>query len=73
MTAISPRPRSTIRCLERWAVGLAMGFIAFFVEKAVLRAIRKGSVEPRPSEATPIHAVGSDVGPVDERDESVTD
>lgn len=41
-------------------MGLAMGFLAFFVEKAVLRAIRKGTVEPKPSESTPIRAVGSE-------------
>ncbi len=46
-------------------VGLAMGFIAFFVEKAVLRAIRKGTVEPKPPEPTPIRAIGSDAEPVE--------
>ncbi|MFB3738936.1 MAG: hypothetical protein ACE14W_08215 [Candidatus Velamenicoccus archaeovorus] len=61
----SSRPRSTFRRLERWAVGLGMGFLAFFVEKAVQRAIRTGSVEPRPIEATPIRAVGTEAGPVE--------
>ncbi|GEM_PF-3580392 len=65
MSATPPRARSLFRRVERWAVGLAMGFLAFFVEKAVLRAIRKGTVEPKPSEPTPIRAVGSDAEPVE--------
>lgn len=35
--------------MERWAVGLAMGVIAFVLEKAVMRSVKKGggtSVEP---------------------------
>ncbi|HEX9122426.1 MAG TPA: hypothetical protein VF984_03575 [Actinomycetota bacterium] len=60
MTTPTPHPRSLFRRVERWAMGLAMGFLAFFVEKAVLRAIRKGTVEPKPSESTPIRAVGSE-------------
>jgi hypothetical protein len=46
-------------------MGVAMGFLAFFVEKAVLRAIRKGSVEPKPTEATPIRTVGAEAEPVE--------
>jgi hypothetical protein len=51
--------------MERRLVGFAMGFIAFFVEKAVLRAIRKGTVEPKPVATTPIRAVGAEAEPVE--------
>lgn len=61
----APRPRSLFRRMERRLVGFAMGFIAFFVEKAVLRAIRKGTVEPKPVATTPIRAVGAEAEPVE--------
>jgi len=39
-----------LRRLERWMVGLAMGIIAFVLEKAVMRSVKKGGgdvpVEP---------------------------
>ena len=44
-----------LRRLERWAVGLAMGVIAFVLEKAVMRSVKKGggtSVEPAPTMIT---------------------
>jgi hypothetical protein len=65
VTSTKPRPRSIFRRFERWAMGIAMGFLAFFVEKAVLRAIRKGTLEPKPMEPTPIRAVGSEAKPVE--------
>jgi hypothetical protein len=34
-------------------VGVAMGVMAFILEKAVLRSIRKGEVEPKPAPAPP--------------------
>lgn len=44
------RPRSFWRRTERWMVGLAMGVMAFVLEKAILRAIKKGEVEPPPED-----------------------
>ncbi len=44
-----------LRRVERWAVGLAMGGVAFVLEKAVMRSVRKGggaSVEPEPTTIT---------------------
>lgn len=38
----TPRPRGVFRRIERWLVGLVMAVIAFVLEKAVLRSIRKG-------------------------------
>jgi len=48
MTVERRKPRSTMRRIERWMVGVAMGVMAFILEKAVLRSIRKGEVEPKP-------------------------
>jgi hypothetical protein len=44
-----------LRRVERWMVGLAMGVIAFVLEKAVMRSVRKGggvTVEPEPTTIT---------------------
>jgi hypothetical protein len=44
-----------LRRVERWAVGLAMGVIAFVLEKAVMRSVKKGggaTVEPSPTTIT---------------------
>ena len=40
--------RSPVRRLERWIVGVAMGVMAFVLERAVLRSIRRGTTQPRP-------------------------
>jgi hypothetical protein len=54
----SKKPKG-LRRLERWAVGLAMGVIAFVLEKAVMRSVKKGGgeavAEPTP---TTIHLEG---------------
>ena len=44
-----------LRRAERWAVGLAMGVIAFVLEKAVMRSVKKGhvtAIEPAPTTIT---------------------
>jgi hypothetical protein len=41
------KKRSVFRRVERWMVGLAMGVMAYVLEKAVLRSIRKGRTEPK--------------------------
>ena len=46
--ARSKKPKG-LRRVERWVVGLAMGVIAFVLEKAVMRSVKKGggaAVEP---------------------------
>lgn len=45
--------RSIWRRAERWMVGVAMGVMAFVLEKAVLRSIRKGEVEAKPVALSP--------------------
>jgi hypothetical protein len=42
------KKRSIFRRVERWAVGVAMGVMAYILEKAVLRSVRKGNVDAKP-------------------------
>jgi len=52
--ARSKKPKG-LRRVERWFVGLAMGVIAFVLEKAVMRSVKKGggtSAEPAPTAIT---------------------
>jgi hypothetical protein len=42
-SARTKKPKG-LRRVERWAVGLAMGVIAFVLEKAVMRSVKKGHV-----------------------------
>jgi hypothetical protein len=66
MTASRPRlqDRPTpkgLRRVERWLVGLVMGVLAYVIEKAVLRSIRKGTTKPKPQEATAISGTGAEI------------
>jgi hypothetical protein len=36
------RRRNPLRRLERWVVGLGMAVIAFILERAVMRSVRRG-------------------------------
>jgi hypothetical protein len=54
-------PVKGIRRVERWLVGLVMTILAFVIEKAVLRSIRKGRTKPKPQEPTPLTATGSEI------------
>jgi hypothetical protein len=49
MTIERRRPKKWYRRLERWMVGIAMGIMAFVLEKAVMHAVKKGEV-PKPPE-----------------------
>jgi hypothetical protein len=53
--ARSKKPKG-LRRVERWVVGLGMGVIAFVLEKAVMRSVKKGgggaAVEPAPTTIT---------------------
>jgi hypothetical protein len=42
VTVERSRPKSILRRIERWMVGVVMAVIAFVLEKMVLRSIRKG-------------------------------
>ena len=45
--------RSVWRRVERWAVGVVMAVMAFVLERAVLRSVRKGETTARRNEAPP--------------------
>jgi hypothetical protein len=55
-----PAPKG-VRRVERWLVGLVMAFLAYAIEKAVLRSIRKGETTPKPVEPTTISGTGTDL------------
>ncbi len=57
------RPKSLFRRMERWAVGLAMGVLAFVLERAVVRSIRKGETKPKPAQPTGTKGTGSEISP----------
>ena len=53
-SARTKKPKG-LRRIERWFVGLAMGVMAFVLEKAVMRSVKKGggtSAEPAPTTIT---------------------
>jgi len=52
VTVERTRPRTFWRRTERWMVGVAMGIMAFVLEKAILRSIKKGEVEPPTEDPT---------------------
>lgn len=47
------RPKGVWRRVERWAVGIVMAVIAFVLEKAVLRSVRKARGSEVPPEESP--------------------
>jgi len=46
MSEVSKRP--FFRRIERWMVGLVMAAMAFMIEKAALRSVRRGQGKPKP-------------------------
>jgi hypothetical protein len=46
------KPPKGIRRLERWIVGIVMGIIAFFLERIVMRSVKKKVPEPVPTTLT---------------------
>jgi hypothetical protein len=43
VTVERTKPKSILRRIERWMVGLVMAVIAFVLEKMVMRGIKKGA------------------------------
>jgi uncharacterized membrane protein (UPF0182 family) len=41
------------RQVERWLVSLMMAAMAYVIEKALLRSIRRGEAKPRPHDQSP--------------------
>ena len=60
MTPVTPPRRSLPRRLERWLMGVVMGIGAFFIEKLVMRSIRKGG-GAKPDAGTPIQSRGTSI------------
>jgi hypothetical protein len=46
-------PRGVFRRIERWLVGIVMGVLAFGIERAVMRSIKKGGGAAKPVEPEP--------------------
>jgi hypothetical protein len=63
-SARAPRDRPApkgLRRVERWLVGIVMAVLAYVVEMAVLRSIRKGTTTVRPQEPTSITGAGTEI------------
>jgi hypothetical protein len=60
VTPVTPPRRSLPRRLERWLMGVVMGIGAFFIEKLVMRSIRKGG-GAKPDAGTPIQSRGTSI------------
>jgi hypothetical protein len=54
-----------LRRIERWGVGMILGVVAFFLERAVVRSIRRGETKAKPSQPTALRGTGSDIEPAD--------
>jgi len=67
MTSGRRKPKG-IRRVERWLVGLIMAVVAFVLEKAVMRSVKRGggSTEPAEPPPTTIRSKGAEAD-LDER------
>jgi len=62
VTVERSRPKSILRRIERWMVGLVMAMIAFVIEKMVLRSVRKaGKSKGREELRTTLTSKGGEV------------
>ena len=50
MSKVSQQP--ILRRMERWVVGLVMAAVAFMIEKAILRSIRRTPAKPKSNMST---------------------
>lgn len=64
MTPERPRPKG-LRRVERWLVGLVMSVLAFVLERAVLRSIRKGNTKALATEPTVVTSSGNQIATPD--------
>jgi hypothetical protein len=69
VTVERSRPKSILRRIERWMVGVVMAVIAFVLEKMVLRSIRKGDTSEANTEElhTTLTSKGGEVDLTDAR------
>jgi hypothetical protein len=57
----TPQPRSLPRRLERWMMGVLMGVGAIFIERLVMRSIRRSGGTAKTAEGTPLQSKGSSI------------
>lgn len=57
----TPKPKTLFRKIERVLVGAAMTVMAFVLERAVMRSIRKGGGEPAEKKSTALKKQGNEV------------
>jgi hypothetical protein len=55
-----PAPKG-LRRVERWLVGLVMAILAYVIEKAVLRSIKKGNTRGKPRDGTTLTGTGAEI------------
>jgi hypothetical protein len=70
VTVERTKPKSILRRIERWMVGLVMAVIAFVLEKMVMRGIKKGAKakgEGKEELHTTLTSKGGEVGLEDAR------
>ncbi len=64
MPASQPsKPKTLFRRAERWGVGVIMSLMAFVIERAVIRSIRKGETKAKPPAPTALKGTGADIEP----------
>lgn len=62
MPALSDRPKpSPFRRVERAIMGLVMGVMAFFIEKMVMRSLKRSGAKAPAAGSTPIKGTGKDI------------
>ena len=55
------KPKGVFRRLERWFVGIVMAVIAFVLEKAVMRSVRKGGSSKATASPTTLTSKGGEI------------
>lgn len=62
MTSTDHRKPKGVRRVERWVVGVIMAVVAFVLEKAVMRSVKRegGSTEPLEPPPTTIRSKGAE-------------
>ena len=62
MPALPDKPKpKLLRRIERAIVGFGMGIGAFFIERIVMRAVKKKGGSPKTAEPTPLKGTGGDI------------
>ena len=57
------KPKNLFRRAERWGVGVIMALTAFFIERAVIRSMKKGTTKAKPPTPTALKGTGAEFEP----------